>query len=72
VSVVSITHEQNVIFTHYLHMSMPLSVGSYLQVTWWALSQSKGWKKNASNDKIHYSYPQASEDMENTPLGSQM
>ena len=30
-------------------MSRPFFVGSYLQVTWWALGQWKG-RKNASND----------------------
>ena len=33
-------------------MSRPLFVGSYLQVTWWDLGQSKG-RKNASNDNKH-------------------
>ena len=34
-------------------MSRPLFVGSYLQVTWWALGQWKG-RKNASNDNQAY------------------
>ena len=32
-----------------LHMSRPLFVGSYLQVTWWALANEKK-EKFASND----------------------
>ena len=43
-SVVSFTHEQNIICSETiswmtLSMSRPLFVGSYLQVTWWAVGQ---------------------------------
>ena len=42
-SVVSITHEQNIIFSKTkldsIGMNRPLYVGSYLQVTWFALGQ---------------------------------
>ena len=42
-STVSFTHEQNIICSQTLltalRMSRPLFVGSYLQVTWWALGQ---------------------------------
>ena len=41
-SVVSFTHEKNIISNWTtLRMSRPLFVGSYLQVTWWALSKLK-------------------------------
>jgi len=51
---VSNAHEQNVInvakhIEMVLHMSRPLFVGSYLQVTWWAHGQWNG-RKNAWND----------------------
>ena len=36
-----------------LRMSRPLFVGSYLQVTWWALDQWKE-RKIASNDNVDY------------------
>ena len=43
---VSFMHEKNIICSQTLlealHMSRPLFVGSYLQVTWWALGQ---WKE---------------------------
>ena len=46
---VSFMHEKNIICSQTLlealHMSRPLFVGSYLQVTWWALGQMKR-KKN--------------------------
>ena len=42
-NVVSFRHEQNIIAAKHnwttLHMSRPLFVGSYLQVTWWARGQ---------------------------------
>ena len=47
-SVVSFTHEQNIICseTHWtpLPIGRPLFVGSYLRVTWWAFGQWKGKK----------------------------
>ena len=54
---VHITHEQNIICsktcldgtTH----EQTIFVGSYLQVTWWAVGQWKG-RKTASNDKGNY------------------
>ena len=55
-NVVPITHEQNIICSKtrldgtILRISRPLFVGSYLQVTWWALGQRKG-RKNTSNNK---------------------
>ena len=45
-SVVSFTHKKNIISNwRTLRMSRPLFVGSYLQVTWWALDQWKGTLK---------------------------
>ena len=46
-SLIAITHEQNIICSRHLF------VGSYLQITWWALGQWKG-RKNSSNDNTIY------------------
>ena len=66
-SMVSFTHVQKRLFAAKhswtaLHMSTPLFVGSYLQVTWWALGQWKGrnicieWKLVLAN-KLATSFP---------------
>ena len=50
ISLVSFTHEQNIICSQKIRwttlciLSGPLFVGSYLQVTWWGLGQWKGRK----------------------------
>ena len=62
-SVVSFTHEQNIICGQTLKakhswttlpMSRPLFVGSYLQVTWWTFSANEKEEQFASNDNEVY------------------
>ena len=40
------THEQNIICSQALRISSRLFIGSYMQVTWWALDQWNGRKTN--------------------------
>ena len=59
ISVVSFTHEQNIVCKETqlddLRMSRLLFLCSYFQVTWWVLGQWKG-KKFASNANVIFSF----------------
>ena len=70
VNIVSITHEQNIIFSQ-THLDITMH-GQTIICKQLFTGPMVGSQLIEQNNKIHSSYIQAAEDMENTPLGSQM
>ena len=70
VNIVSIMHEQNIIFSQ-THLDITMH-GQTIIFKQLFTGHMVGSQLIEQNNKIHSSHIQAAEDMENTPLGSQM